>query len=338
MAAWRTRRAVAKAQGPPWKNGAAQTADDPNLLHIAAHGTRPGGRCPDCGRTSRAVHSRYRRRAADLPSLGHQIHVAIRARRFYCCNAKCARRIFAERSSAGCRCLRRNRPGRGRGRLAICKGRTYGTIMVDLEHRRAIDLLTALVRGCGIGQPTRPVAPAVDLDAWLAGARACGVSAVETFAGLEQDGAAVRAALTEPWSSGQAEEGGGWLDRLVLIAAPLPRLRSQARQTSLYSRAARFLSTAARHFGARRLAVAPENHVQRFSQNLLDIPILFNRNQLKGLGHLHLKMAGDLPCIRPRLSCAVGRSRWRRLDLTSTIRGSCWNRGWRGRPSDEFLK
>ncbi len=39
----------------------AITPDGPTLLHIAAHGTRPGGRCPDCGRASRAVHSRYRR-------------------------------------------------------------------------------------------------------------------------------------------------------------------------------------------------------------------------------------------------------------------------------------
>src|SRR3954469_2600336 len=42
------------------------TPDGPGFLHIAAHGTRPGGRCPDCGRASRAVHSRYRRRPADL--------------------------------------------------------------------------------------------------------------------------------------------------------------------------------------------------------------------------------------------------------------------------------
>jgi hypothetical protein len=42
----------------------------PDLVHITAHGTRPGGRCPDCGRASRAVHSYYRRQAADLPSLG----------------------------------------------------------------------------------------------------------------------------------------------------------------------------------------------------------------------------------------------------------------------------
>ena len=52
---------------------------------------------------------------------------------------------------------------------------------------------TALVRGYGIGQPTRPAAPLADLDAWFAEARACGIGAVETFAaGLEQDGAAAK--------------------------------------------------------------------------------------------------------------------------------------------------
>jgi transposase len=41
------------------------------------------------------------------------------------------------------------------------------------------------------------------------------VPAVETFAaGLEQDGAAVRAALTTPWSNGQTE---GRITRLKLL-------------------------------------------------------------------------------------------------------------------------
>jgi len=69
----------------------------PDLVHIAAHGTRPGGRCPDCGRASRAVHSHYRRQAADLPSLGRATHVGLRLRRFYCRNTACPRRTFAER-------------------------------------------------------------------------------------------------------------------------------------------------------------------------------------------------------------------------------------------------
>ncbi len=45
--------------------------------------------------------------------------------------------------------------------------------------------------------------------------RACGVPTIETFAaGLETDSAAVRAALTHPWSSGQAK---GQVNRLKLL-------------------------------------------------------------------------------------------------------------------------
>src|SRR5215218_11219450 len=73
------------------------TREDPGILSVAAHGTRPGGRCPECGRASRAVHSRYRRRPADLPSLGRAVRVDLRLRRFYCRNAACTRRTFAER-------------------------------------------------------------------------------------------------------------------------------------------------------------------------------------------------------------------------------------------------
>jgi len=43
------------------------------------------------------VHSRYYRRPADLPSLGRAVRVSLRVRRFYCRNAACSRRTFAER-------------------------------------------------------------------------------------------------------------------------------------------------------------------------------------------------------------------------------------------------
>jgi len=169
----------------------AITLDGPDLLHIAAHGTRPGGRCPCCGRPSRAVHSRYRRRPADLPSLGRRVGVELRVRRFYCRNPGCPRRTFAERlpdlvapharrtsrlgeaqgrtgaalgGEAGSRLLRRLAmpvsadtvlrlirrmplPEAEAPRVvavddwAICKGRTYGTVVVDLERRRVVDLL-----------------------------------------------------------------------------------------------------------------------------------------------------------------------------------------------------
>jgi hypothetical protein len=70
---------------------------------------------------------------------------------------------------------------------------------------------TALVRGCGAGKKPDPDMALAAFDRWLAEACTSGMRAVETFAaGLEQDGAAV----TTPWSSGQAE---GQITRIKLI-------------------------------------------------------------------------------------------------------------------------
>lgn len=60
---------------------------------------------------------------------------------------------------------------------------------------------TALVRRCGLAHADPHPDPCGEFDVWLAEAQICGVRALETFAaGLQQDGAAVRAALTTPWS------------------------------------------------------------------------------------------------------------------------------------------
>jgi len=167
------------------------TPEASNLLTITAHGTRSGNCCPDCGRASRAVHSRYRRKPADLPSLGRRVGVSLRVRRFYCRNAKCARRTFAEQlpelvapharrscrlaaaqarvgvavgGEAGSRLLgqlampaspdtvlrlirRLPLPAQEPPRVvgvddwAIRKRYAYGTVVVDLERRRVLDLL-----------------------------------------------------------------------------------------------------------------------------------------------------------------------------------------------------
>jgi transposase len=52
-------------------------------------------------------------------------------------------------------------------------------------------------------------------EPWLQEARRCGVRTVETFAmGIEQDGEAVRGALTTPWSNAQSE---GQITKLKLL-------------------------------------------------------------------------------------------------------------------------
>lgn len=76
---------------------------------------------------------------------------------------------------------------------------------------------TALLRACGVAgrrDGCAPADPVVELNAWRADARARSATAIVTFATeLEADGAAIRAALTQPWRSGQAE---GQINRIKL--------------------------------------------------------------------------------------------------------------------------
>lgn len=53
--------------------------------------------CPQCGRRSTRVHSRYRRVVADLPWAGIPARMLLWSRRFLCETLDCPRRIFTER-------------------------------------------------------------------------------------------------------------------------------------------------------------------------------------------------------------------------------------------------
>lgn len=54
-------------------------------------------RCPLCGRGTSRVHSRYQRTVSDLPWHGISVELEVRARRFFCDEPSCERRIFCER-------------------------------------------------------------------------------------------------------------------------------------------------------------------------------------------------------------------------------------------------
>jgi zinc-finger of transposase IS204/IS1001/IS1096/IS1165 len=53
--------------------------------------------CPSCGTSSGRVHSRYERRASDLPCAGRHVLLRIVVLRFRCLAPHCRRQIFAER-------------------------------------------------------------------------------------------------------------------------------------------------------------------------------------------------------------------------------------------------
>jgi hypothetical protein len=97
-------------------------------------------------------------------------------------------------------------------------GRHHRRLEQDAEAAAVAALVrrfAELIRGCSIGSKAPCRAPVTTFDGWLADALRSGVSATVTFAaGLQQDRAAVSAALTTPWSSGQTE---GQVGKLKLL-------------------------------------------------------------------------------------------------------------------------
>ncbi|WP_460956801.1 transposase [Spirosoma litoris] len=69
----------------------------PNLVIVALTSTALFSNCPLCGTASHRIHSRYNRTLADLPLVGQYQQWQLKARKFFCDNPVCPRRIFTER-------------------------------------------------------------------------------------------------------------------------------------------------------------------------------------------------------------------------------------------------
>lgn len=68
---------------------------------------RVGGIVSELPRASVRVHSRYRRRLADLAIAGRRVLIRLMVRRFFCTDASCDRKIFAEQIGLASRYARR---------------------------------------------------------------------------------------------------------------------------------------------------------------------------------------------------------------------------------------
>ncbi|MGW5694358.1 transposase family protein [Streptomyces asiaticus] len=65
-------------------------------IRIEARSTAAGSACPDCGSRASRIYSSYLRFPADVPSGGRRVVLRLRVRRFFCPDASCERRTFAE--------------------------------------------------------------------------------------------------------------------------------------------------------------------------------------------------------------------------------------------------
>jgi transposase len=69
-------------------------------VHVELTPLAPHGTCPLCQHATTRVHSHYSRTVADLPWATLAVQFAITARKFFCDNPACPRKIFVERLGA----------------------------------------------------------------------------------------------------------------------------------------------------------------------------------------------------------------------------------------------
>ena len=77
--------------------GIGQVEMTQTQLTVEVISTLPSACCPGCGSLSESVHCQYQRTVHDVPCGGRKVVLRLRVRKFFCRNATCPRKVFAER-------------------------------------------------------------------------------------------------------------------------------------------------------------------------------------------------------------------------------------------------
>ena len=222
------------------------TSDDAGAL-ITVRSAATASACPGCGSLSKRIHSRYRRRLADLPISGCPVRLMVTARRFYCNVVLCGRRVFAERFDADVLAPWARRTARldhivHHLGLAL-GGRPAAGFARRLMVPASRDTLLRAVRRCGSPRFVPPAVVGIDDWAWRRNQRygtlICDLERRRTIALLPDR----EPATAEAWLSGQPQiavvardRGGGYA---VAVAKALPEAtQPQSLRDSVRSRIA----------------------------------------------------------------------------------------------------
>jgi len=134
-------------------------------IHVLMATTFARTRCPQCGRYSNRVHSRYRRTLQDLPCVGRRIVAHLLVRRFRCTSRRCPTKIFCERLGelAAVYARRTSRMNKSLGCLGMAEGGRPGSRLAEAlalpAHRMT---LLRLVRSTPCPVASTPTVLGVD--------------------------------------------------------------------------------------------------------------------------------------------------------------------------------
>ncbi len=138
---------------------------DPDVLIVQMRQRGASGRCPDCGNTSRSIHSRYHRHPSDLPLVASRTVLRMEVRRFYCCNPSCDRRTFAGAPSEFLRprARRTRRLAEAQGRVGIaCGGAGGARLLTHLRMPASRATVLRLIRAMPMADAPSPIHISVD--------------------------------------------------------------------------------------------------------------------------------------------------------------------------------